>query len=268
MKIETLYDNGVGLVNEDSLLVTNTMFGVFDGASGMEPYTDTEGKTGAAIASSLASAAFTGADKSLLELALDANDAIREAMSSASIDSSRKTALWATSGAVVRIGEETFDWLQIGDCLILVILKDGSYRLLVENYNHDLESLVLWQELAVKDTENIREQLTEQMLKVRNKVNIDYGDLNGYEGVEDFIKHGTASLSDVAHILLFTDGLYLPKEDPRETDDFATFVALYFEGGLQLIQDRVRQEEATDPKCWKYPRFKQYDDIAAVALTF
>jgi serine/threonine protein phosphatase PrpC len=268
MKIETIYDDGVGAINEDSLLTADPTFGVFDGASGMEPYTNAEGKTGAAIASSLASETFSSSEKSLVELAGDANRAIRNAMQEAGIDTSRKTALWATSGAVVRINEGGFDWLRIGDCLILTISKDGTFFVYNNDHNPDLESLVMWQELAAKKTENIRELLTEQMLKVRNRVNIDYGDLNGDESMEKFLKSGTVPLADIAHILLFTDGLFLPKEDPKQPDDFRAFVDLFLEGGLQRIQDFVRETENSDPKCWKYPRFKQHDDIAGVAISF
>jgi len=26
--------------------------------------------------------------------------------------------------------------------------------------------------------------------------------------------------------------------------------------------------ESNDPKCWKYPRYKIYDDITAIAISF
>jgi serine/threonine protein phosphatase PrpC len=268
MQIETIYDNGVGPVNEDSLFTANPLFGVFDGASGVEPYTTADGKTGAAIASSIASSVFSSGTKSLIELVHDANDAIRSAMEKARIDTSRKAALWATSGTIIKINEETFDWLRIGDCLMLVMLRDGSFNLFANESSPDTDSLLMWQELASKKTENIRELLSERMIQVRNRVNIDYGDLNGEQEMEKFLKQGTIPLANVAHIILFTDGLLLPKEDPREPEDFNSFIDLYREGGLQRVQDFVRQKEDSDPNCWKYPRFKQHDDIAAIALTF
>src|SRR3989338_2247001 len=40
------------------------------------------------------------------------------------------------------------------------------------------------------------------------------------------------------------------------------------EGGLEKIKDYVRGLEKDDPECWKYPRYKQYDDIAAISISF
>ena len=34
------------------------------------------------------------------------------------------------------------------------------------------------------------------------------------------------------------------------------------------IKDFVRSLEKDDPKCWEYPRYKQYDDIAAISISF
>lgn len=268
MKIDTIYDKGVGLINEDALLVADPIFGVFDGASGMEPYKNEEGKTGAAIASSIAREIFSVGAKSLVGLARDANIAIWKAMSEKGIDVSRKTALWATAGAVAKINKNTFDWLQIGDSLILTIMRDGSTHLLVEDYDHDLETMIMWQELASHRAENIGSILKGQFFKVRNSMNVNYGAIDGEASMENFLKHGTATLDGVAHIILFTDGLFLPKEDPRQPDNFEIFVDLFLEGGLKRVQNFVREQEASDPKCWKYPRFKIYDDIAAVALSF
>jgi hypothetical protein len=271
MKTDTLYDKGVGQINEDALLLTDSVFGVFDGTSSLEPYQNEEGKTGAAIVSSIARDIFScilGDTKSLVEFAREANDAIGNAMRKKGIDTSRKTALWATTGAVVKLNDDTFDWLQIGDSLILTISHDRSFRLLIDDYDHDLETMIMWQELVSRQTENIRSVLNEQLLSLRNKMNVDYGTLDGEKEMEGFLKHGVVALDEVAHIIIFTDGLFIPKEDPRQPDDFKTFVDLFLDGGLKQVHSYVRKQETSDPKCWRYPRFKQHDDIAAIALSF
>ena len=48
-------------------------------------------------------------------------------------------------------------------------------------------------------------------------------------------------LYEVITILLFTDGLHLPRQNPQEEQDWQTFVELYRSGGLQAVRDRVRQ---------------------------
>lgn len=268
MKTETVHDKGVGVVNEDFLLVSNPTFGVFDGATGLVPYMSPEGKTGALLASTLVGETFANTEKSLKELAIDASAALQHEMESASVDTAEKTSRWSTSGAVVRIRESELEWLQVGDCLILVIHKDGTFRLLVENYNHDLETLLMWQQLASEGVEDVRAQILPQLLKVRRDTNVTYGAFNGEAEVQKFTHTGTISLENVSDVILFTDGLFMPSKDPNHVDDFATFVSLYKEGGLEKIKAVVREMETSDPKCSLYPRFKQYDDIGAIALTF
>ncbi|HII16026.1 MAG TPA: hypothetical protein HA362_06970 [Nanoarchaeota archaeon] len=60
----------------------------------------------------------------------------------------------------------------------------------------------------------------------------------------------------------------MPKENPEAPDDFGKFVDIFLDKGLQGVKDYVRSLEASDPKCWKYTRSKQYDDIAAIAVSF
>jgi hypothetical protein len=62
--------------------------------------------------------------------------------------------------------------------------------------------------------------------------------------------------------------LILPKENPEDQDDFNRFVEIFLEGGLERVKNYVRDLEKTDPECWKYPRYKQYDDIAAISISF
>lgn len=268
MKVETIHDKGVGVVNEDFLLVSSPMFGVFDGATGLVPYMNAEGKTGALLASTLVGSTFAGSSRQLSELAIDANIALQHAMEEAGVDTDEKTSRWSTSGAVVRVGESALEWLQVGDCLILVINNDGSFNILVENDNHDLETLLMWQKLTSEGIENVRAEIMPQLLKVRQNTNVTYGAFNGEAEVERFIHTGTLSLEGVSDVVLFTDGLFIPSKDPRSVDDFSYFVSLYKEGGLEKVKTVVREMEESDPKCAKYPRFKQYDDIGAIALTF
>ena len=122
--------------------------------------------------------------------------------------------------------------------------------------------------MADQRTENIREKLQEKIIALRRTSNDEYGVFNGDPRAEQFLHTGTEPLKNVAHILLFTDGFLLPKEEPAAPDDFATMTKLFLEGGLTRIRDYVRKVENDDPKCWEYPRYKKSDDIAAIALSF
>lgn len=184
------------------------------------------------------------------------------------IDTSEKFARWATTIAAIKINENSFDWLQIGDSFIVTILRDGSFQLTSEYHDHGREILTKWQELAIKETQNIWEILQPEICKNKNEMNVAYGILDGEPEAKKFLRHYTIPLAQIAHILLLTDGLFLPKESPRQPEDFAALVGIFLEKGLQGLKDHVRAQEDSDPNYWKYPWVKKYDDIAAIALSF
>lgn len=267
MKIDYIFDKG--LSKEDTYLIKDNISGVFDGYDSLNKFVDKGGKTGGLIAATIAKDNFSKNDKSLLDLALEANKKIKEKMSILKIKRDNNKNLWGTSAAVIRIKENSFEWIQVQDSLILVIYKDNNFKLLVEDYDHDKELLIIWKKLAEQKKENIRELIKGSLAQLREKMNkCGYSTLNGQKDVVSFIKGGEENLENIMHILLFTDGLFIPKEDPLENDDWNMFVKLFLEGGLRKIRDFVRNLEKDDPKCWKYPRFKQHDDITAISISF
>jgi serine/threonine protein phosphatase PrpC len=268
LPVECLLEQGSGGLNEDVLLQDGTMFGVFDGATSLNRETYASGRTGGLLAAETAALAFRRNGASLLDLSARANRLIKEAMEEQKVDFAQKKNLWSTSGAVVRLHDDHFEWCQIGDCLILVLYHDGTHRLLADPPGHDVETLSLWKQLTPKTGECISEVLAEQILKVRHEMNIHYGVFNGEQQAMNFVRSGREELSGVSDILLYTDGLSLPRSRPEEDDDLATFVKLYRQGGLRAIRDRVRHMQRLDPACRIYPRFKSQDDIAAIAIPF
>jgi hypothetical protein len=84
--------------------------------------------------------------------------------------------------------------------------------------------------------------------------------------MKKFVKSGVVSLERVKHILLFTDGLIPPKKDPKAKDNFDEFVQTFLKEGLEAVKNKIRTKEKTDPSCREYPRYKQHDDIAAIAV--
>lgn len=266
--VNYIFERGSALLNEDNILIGKDLFGVFDGASSLTPWRDEKGRTGALRASLIAKEVFEKANKSLIALAREANLRLKKEMERAEIDTSKKINVWSTTCAVVKIKKDFFDWAQIGDSLILVIYENNLHKLLVRDYDHDEEVLTLWKKLADKKVRNIREVVNEEVINIREKMNVTYGMLSGEEHTLSFLNKGRESLKQIKHILLFTDGLLIPKENPADKDDFDTFIRLFLEGGLVRVKDYVRNIEKNDPECWKYPRYKQYDDIAAISLSF
>ena len=268
MKISYVEDKGIGAISEDKLLIKDGLLGVFDGATSFVKYKDAQGHTGGFLASEIAKNTFEYNSGKLIDVAVLANKKIEEEMINAGIDISDKLNLWSTTIAVVKVSNEDFDWVQIGDSLVVVVYNDDTFKVLIDDYDHDKEWLKIWSGLSQKMVADIRDHLKESLYKNRRESNIKYGVFNGEAEAEKFLKSGRESLKNVAHILIFTDGLFVPKEDPDEPDNFKILVDLFLRGGLEMVKNYVRDLESKDPNCWQYVRLKQFDDIAAIAVSF
>jgi hypothetical protein len=266
-KVDWLYKKGSGTLNEDAYFLGDQMVGVFDGATALNGRMYEDGKTGGYLASHLARDTFRAGDAPLLKLTHRANRRIFEAMQQRGVDLRYKENLWCTSLAVVRVATDHFEWVQSGDSLILTIGDDHTYQVLVPDHCHDLETLCMWRDMAACGTPAIFESLKEQIIAVRRRVNVSYGALNGESEALDFISRGRRQLEGIRHILLFTDGLFIPQENPENGHRFDTLVERFLDGGLQAVYRYVYELQISDPLCHRYPRFKPHDDIAAVAIS-
>jgi hypothetical protein len=268
MRIDTLHEQGTGALNEDCYIADGDLFGVFDGATSLTPQVYEDGVTGGYLAATIAGNTFLKNNNSLYNLSVHANRAIGEAMADRGVRLQIRHHRWNTSAAVVRVNEACFEWIQIGDCLVLVIYQDGTYRVLTENFDHDRETLQLWKKMAHRTSAPIATVLKDQIIAVRNRMNVDYGALNGEAEAISFLHSGSEKLADIRHIVLFTDGLFIPTPEPEKRTDFRRFAALFQKGGLSSVRDCVREMEKSDVACRIYPRFKTHDDIAAISITF
>jgi len=266
MEINYIHEKGSGHINEDTLLVEKDLFGVFDGATSLDRSLFLKGITGGRIAADTACRVFAGNGASLKALAKTANKKIYDAMVSQGIDCSRRDKLWSTSAAVVRIKENTLEWVQSGDSFLLFLYRDGSYRVPVKIPDHDYETLSMWKKVSGESKVNISCALAGQIKKTRMEMNQSYGVLNGEPAGEKFIHMGFESLAGVEEIVLFTDGLSIPTEIPTPTRCFDDLVDSYRCLGLNGLKDHIRALEAQDPGCRRFPRFKCHDDIAAISI--
>lgn len=268
MKTQVIHEKGSGRINEDSYSLNGNLFGVFDGATSLNRDTYSGDKTGGFLASTIARDIFRQNNGSLTHLAHKANVAIYEKMLEEGVNVTDKSSLWSTSCAVVRIGDDAIEWVQTGDSLILMVYEDGAYHIPVTDYDHDSETLMMWKNMAARAGEKkIFELLGDQIRKIRSGMNVHYGVLNGESEFSRFLNTGKTPKHNVKHILLFTDGLFLPSKHPDRKPDFDTFVSIFLSGGLIALRDHVRAIEQSDPQCRAYPRFKPHDDIAAISIS-
>lgn len=266
MKFEYILEKGTGQLNEDSMVIEGNLFGVFDGATSLDKRTFKNGKTGGFLASSAAKSVFIKNHFPLVELARGANKAIYSRMMDHGVDLTRKENFWSTSAAVIRVKDNMLEWVQTGDAYIILMFHDNTYKVLVEQEDHDYETLCLW--LSKKDAgdSGMDRALADQIRKKRSEMNLTYGVLNGEDKACDFLKHGHEPLDQVRDILLFTDGLSIPAETPEKKRNFTPLVNFYQTLGLNGLKNRIRQIEDLDPGCSLYPRFKPHDDIAAISI--
>jgi len=266
VKVENVLEQGTGDMMEDVLLIQDSLFGVFDGATSLDGWTTSNGTTGGLKAATIAAESFARNDACLVTLAEQANRRIRREYHAQGIQVEERHRLWSTSLAVVRLEDDTFTWCRTGDAMIVVVDQNGGYRLVTPEVDLDLETLTMWKNVENPAGLSIREVLGDQIIKVREGMNRNYGVLNGEPEAVKFLDHGRESLDGVAAILLFTDGLFLPMADPSAGHDWCNFVEMYKQGGLQNIHSHIRNLQQIDPECCLYPRFKKHDDIAAIAL--
>ncbi|HKK91115.1 MAG TPA: hypothetical protein VJ936_06930, partial [Desulfobacteraceae bacterium] len=266
MKCETILEKGSSSLNEDNLIVNGNLFGVFDGATSLDKTLFEKGKTGGFLASFAARSVFKTNHFPLVKLADGANQAIYSRMLHHDVDLTQKENLWSTSAAVIRIQNRTLEWVQTGDAYIILIFHDNTHKVLVEQADHDYETLCLWKARGKNGPSGTDTRLVDQIRKKRAEMNRTYGVLNGDPQAMDFLNHGRESLDQVKTVLLFTDGLSIPAEKPEKKKNFASLVTLYQHLGLAGLKNRIRQMENRDPECCVYPRFKTHDDIAAIAI--
>lgn len=267
---EALLEQGSGPVNEDMLATVNRLSIVCDGATTLhsaQRQSAAQPTSGGQKAAGITASVFSGdPERNLLDSARRANELIRKAMIEKGLDLLEREQLWSTSFAAVQVNEDSIAWCQTGDCMILLIHRDGGAQLLTELPGQDREVLKTWQQIGARSSGTIQQNLAAEIAAVRGRMNKEFGVLNGENEALKFVSSGTVEADQISDVLLFSDGLFPPSTSPDNLFDAERFVQLYKRGGLKHIRNHVRSLQKDDPGCYRYPRFKMYDDISGVAL--
>jgi serine/threonine protein phosphatase PrpC len=263
IKIEQILEQGSGAQNEDYLISDNDVFGVFDGATSLDGALFDGGRSGGALASSIAGQTFLDCRQPLPGLGSLANDSIRTQMELCGVDFSRRCGLWSTSAAVVRLRDGAIEWFQTGDSQVVFIGRDGGYKVAARREDHDFQTLSM-----IREKGRHHPEVRKLVETVRQDMNRSYGVLNGEREAEGFFRTGVEEVCNIKTVLLFTDGLDVPCPVPQKYKDFSCLIRMSRELGLEGLRDHVRGQEASDPDMKAFPRFKTHDDIAAIAIHF
>jgi len=298
LQFQTLYMDRSPGFNEDSILFPENiyggdgpddLFGVFDGGTGLDEDKSylkrTGGKTGGQIASETVKRVFIDDDKFLsgrckpLEFrAREANWEIQKKMESYGIDTSKRISRWTVTGAAIRIDEDFIECFQIGDSVILAEYIDGRCGPVAGYFDQDIDLMDKWKEhsehymsqgLELKEIpKKVFEDLEQDFINNRIRVFDEIGNLNGEIESLSGVITGVIPTKGLKSIIITTDGLVLPKKDPKAPNDWNKMFSIYDTDLLSGVFEYVRDMEKSDIGQVLYPRLKMHDDVAAIALRF
>ncbi len=111
------------------------IYGVCDGVTPLVPFRDEKGHNGAYIASHLFASYFASLceNHSLPVAVAKANEALQRKMLAYGVDTRKKEHLWCTCIAAVQIVGEKIEYAQLGDCMIVAILQNGTMQVLTKD---------------------------------------------------------------------------------------------------------------------------------------
>ncbi|MFD1738645.1 hypothetical protein ACFSCX_19170 [Bacillus salitolerans] len=281
MKIERITFKGVRELNEDSLIINNDIqvYGVADGVSSLVSFYDKDNRTGGYIASNEVKSyieSLTVSHSLLSDLEMINNRLLKKMLNN-NINVLRKEHLWGTALAVVKVSEDSVEYAQTGDCMILAVYQDNSeIRPLTRLQVVHLEDVAIakWRR-SVREGLTKREDLIKRVedILISNRLKSNtkdgYGVLNGEEEAIKYIEYGKINRTRLKHLLVMTDGLFLPKEIIPDQINYWEYItkAILEKGIQQYALDLIKLEES-DPECLKYPRFKKSDDKAGIVISF
>lgn len=279
VKIQSHTRQGVGRFNEDAVVLNERfgLYGVLDGSTSLVPFETADGKTGGFLASRMVKNEIESLEESssLLSVLNLANQQLGAEMKKYGIAMNQKEQLWCTAASLVQVTEHHVSYAQTGDTMILAVYEDEIRRLSRPQIEHvDRIALEKWNNLIHSGVHSQKELLTK--IKEQLKVNRylantpdGYGVLNGETSAVEFVEYGQINRQGLLHLLLFSDGLFLPKKVVPEGVHYWEFIAKnILQKGLKgYIDDLVALEEE-DPECLQYPRFKKSDDKTVVMISF
>lgn len=279
-KIQFCSLQGVGEFNEDAWVINEQahIYGVIDGATSISNPRRKDGKTGGYIAAQLLAEAgnFADPDKSLKQLVLDVNLALRQRMIAEGIDICHKEELWTAAFVLFKMGPTSVEYVQAGDCMLYAKYRGRELRSLSRDQVRPFDRITL-----LKRSEAISQGYTssaEIMEYVKPYINANrrktntlegYSVLNGELEFEHFLETGTVSRAGLTKLYAITDGLQYPIRDEQSLEDEPNthlMLDIIDRVGLRMYASSLIAIEQQDPNCEKYVRHKVSDDKTGVVI--
>ncbi len=263
LQIEAISSQGTAERQEDGLiLIPPGVFGVFDGFSApysdMHPPTLFDRMSGGEMVREVVLRTFYSATShsSLRELILEANRIVGETQIARGIPIDRADLLAGASFVFVRIGSESVEIIQAGDCLAVCAYTSSEIGVTKNQvYFHEIEALRAIAELMDKhrgdrgkmwvDFVPVLSSLRQRDINQRS-IKTGYAALNGQPALRECWQETRVSTAGLRLLLLFSDGLVSFPETAggRNTAMAKRLVSDYKERGLgYILRERRKQEE-------------------------
>jgi len=161
-----------------------------------------------------------------------------------------------------------------GDCMILIMKKDGEFLIVRDQRLENLDDIVIQEMVKVSREEGIsvvdsRKYVTQLLIKNRNLQNKKGGyfcfNLFLDEGVLKEAKTLTLDLQEIESVSMYSDG-YLEIVHPfRVLESYAILhEKISHEGFARKLFNELYEKQESDVSCEKYPRLKLRDDSSAI----
>lgn len=283
MDIQTISVKGSKEWNEDALIINRPMniYGVADGATSLVPYRSQQGETGGRRASQIVKGFFESvnekSEESLENLAKVANKLLGEEMDREGIVLKEKENLWTTGLALIRVNKHRIEFVQAGDCMIIALYNDGSYRTVTRDQisYFDNETKKEWInsiEAGLSTQTEIRKRVEPMIKKQKYKINTmsGFSVLDGSDSAELYLENGQINRINLTSIIICTDGLFMHEErnSTNLIDPIKEIVEKSSLLGIEAYIDYLNAVEDKDPECIRFPRTKKSDDKTAVYIKF
>ncbi|WP_042143696.1 protein phosphatase 2C domain-containing protein [Paucisalibacillus sp. EB02] len=283
MKVTKVYKTGDKTINEDNFVIngSNRIYAAIDGATGL-----------AGVPGQIASQVVKheleekSTNKTLhdrVELANEQlalkimeyfNEHIRTVNEFEEIHKEERS---STGLAAIQLDEARhyFDYIQAGDCMLFLQYENGDIRTITFDHVQQLDQMAVREIIKLRNSsgnhdlgiKELLEKVKPILLTNRNKLNTfeGYGIIDGSKEAMENLEYGRVSMRRVKKILLLSDGLTMPTQDPNQ-DGWKLSVEFAFQHGLDALLEEVSKREESDPECVVYPRLKPRDDKTGVLI--
>lgn len=270
MMIQTVLAQGVGIMNEDALVINDaaSIYGVIDGVTSLKGIM-IDHMTPGKRASDVVKATFEQMDSTIsLNNATElSNASIQSEMDAHKITINHPKDRFQCCHAVIKLHETFADYTSSADCVIYTITKNNKVSQIVPEYckENESERVKYWQDKypGVYESDTLPAEMIEAIDNAKSTANIPggYSVMNGDISFNQSYNRGQFELADLSYILITTDGFY-----DIEKLGLQKYVQKFVEDGLDAMLAYMIKKEMDDIDKVRYPRVKIHDDKAAVLI--